>query len=139
MHDSLFIRRIWVVDGHPLTGSFGSALAASYVAGAKQAGHTVRLTRLRDLRFAYSPTSGPMEQDLHLAQECLQWCDHVMVVYPNWWGTYPALFKAFLDRILLPGFAFEVQDKGWKGLLSGRSAQIITTCLLYTSPSPRDS
>ena len=122
-----FIKRIWVVDGHPLSGSFGSALAASYVSGAQQAGRTVRLTRLRDLEFAYSPTLGPIEPDLHSAQECLEWCNHMVVLYPNWWGTYPALFKAFIDRLLILGFAFEIQDKGWKGLLSGRSAQIITT------------
>lgn len=127
MKSTVPARRIWVVDGHPLAGSLGSALASSYSAGARQAGHEVRETHLRDLNFTISPAEGPLEPDLAVAQDSLQWCDHVVVVYPNWWGTYPALFKAFLDRMLLPGFAFEMQDRGWKGLLGGRSAQIITT------------
>ncbi len=118
---------IWVIDGHPQSGSLGSALAAKYAEGARQAGHEVRLTVLRELQFDYNTPQEALEPDLAAAQEALQWCRHVTVIYPNWWGTYPALFKAFLDRILLPGFAFQVEEKGWKGLLSGRSAQIITT------------
>jgi 1,4-dihydroxy-2-naphthoate octaprenyltransferase len=121
------IHRIWVIDAHPQSASLGSALAARYAEGARQAGHEVRLTVLRDLCFDYNTPQAALEPDLVTAQEALQWCRHVTVVYPNWWGTYPALFKAFLDRILLPGFAFQVEEKGWKGLLSGRSAQIITT------------
>lgn len=127
MNSSVSIHRIWVVDSHPIEGSFCSALAESYVAGSRHAGHDVRLTCVRDLRFDYHQGPGPLEPDLVLAQECLQWCDHMVVVYPNWWGTYPALFKAFQDRILLPGFAFEIRDQGWMGLLSGRTAQMITT------------
>lgn len=77
-----------MVDGQPIAGSFGSALAANYFAGARAA----------ELQFSSKP--GPLQPDLIFTQECLQWCDHVTVVYPNWWGTYPAIFKAFLDRLL---------------------------------------
>src|SRR5690606_34146950 len=57
------------------------------------------------------------------------WADHLVFVYPTWWGTMPALLKAFLDRVLTPGFAFEEihSSNNWEKLLSGKSAQIITT------------
>jgi 1,4-dihydroxy-2-naphthoate octaprenyltransferase len=37
--------------------------------------------------------------------------------------------KGFLDRVLTPGFAFEEREggNGWKKLLTGKSAQLITT------------
>ena len=48
--------------------------------------------------------------------------------YPTWWGGVPALLKGFLDRVLHPGFAFvERADGGWKGLLNGRAALLVTT------------
>ncbi len=135
MNRNVHIGRIWVVDGHPVEGSYCSALASRFAEGAKQAGHTVRLTRLRDLQFDFNARQQALEPDLVTAQDHLQWCEHFVVVYPNWWGTYPALLKAFFDRILLPGFAFKIESNGWRGLLPGRSAQIITTldtpCWVY--------
>ncbi|CAM4039456.1 Flavodoxin-like fold domain-containing protein [Vreelandella rituensis] len=67
-----------------------------------------------------------------------------MFVYPTWWGGAPALLKGFLERIMLPGFAFIPCEGGigYEGLLKGRSAQLITTMdtppliykLLYRQP-----
>lgn len=62
-----------------------------------------------------------------------------------WWGGIPALFKGFLDRILLPGFAFKYKENSvwWDKLLKGKTARIITTLdqpswyywLIYGKPS----
>ena len=78
MNTAPVIHRIWVVDGHPVSGSFGAALAADYGAGARAAGHHVRLTGVREVQFDSNP--GPLEPDLIFAQDCLQWCDHAAVV-----------------------------------------------------------
>jgi putative NADPH-quinone reductase len=43
--------RIVVIDGHPDAGSYGEAVARSYVEGAESGGHEVRFFRLRDLTF----------------------------------------------------------------------------------------
>lgn len=43
-------------------------------------------------------------------------------------GTFPAVLKGFLDRVLTPGFAFHHDDQGQLSkLLSGRTADLITT------------
>ena len=76
-----------------------------------------------------SPRNQFFEPDIVLAQELITWADHLVFVYPTWWGTLPALLKAFLDRVLTPGFAFEEihGSNNWNMLLKGKSAQVITT------------
>jgi putative NADPH-quinone reductase len=33
-----------------------------------------------------------------MARELILWAEHLVFVYPTWWGTMPALLKGFLDR-----------------------------------------
>jgi 1,4-dihydroxy-2-naphthoate octaprenyltransferase len=61
------------------------------------------------------------------ARRLIGWADHIVFVYPTWWGTMPALLKGFLDRVLAPGFAFAETDRGFAPLLGGRSAELLTT------------
>lgn len=69
-----------------------------------------------------------MEPDLVDAQQSILWAQHLVFVYPTWWGTYPALLKGFLDRVLTPGFAFRhTANGGCERLLVGRSADLLTT------------
>jgi NAD(P)H dehydrogenase (quinone) len=53
----------------------------------------------------------------------------VVFIYPNWWGTYPAIFKGFLDKLLWPGFAFNYRkgSTSHEKLMKGKSARIIVT------------
>lgn len=34
-----------------------------------------------------------LEPDLQEAQKLIAWADHLVFVYPNWWGGMPALLK----------------------------------------------
>lgn len=71
----------------------------------------------------------PLEPDLVQSQQNLDWCERLVLVYPMWWGTFPARLKGWLDRVLEPGFAYRYHDKGpfWDKLLTGRHAHIIRT------------
>lgn len=118
-----------VIDAHPRAGSFGDALATA----ATEAAGAARLT-LRELTFDPILHDGyarvqPLEPDLVRAQEAIRAARHLVFVYPSWWGTYPALLKGFLDRALLPGFAFKMHPdrRGWDKLLAGRSARLVVT------------
>lgn len=126
--------KVLIIVGHPRKGSFSNAIAAAYQQGALQAGAEVKLLELTDLTFCLHVTTKPMdkqccEPDIANARLSIQWADHLVFVYPVWWGTMPALLKGFLDRVLVPGFAFEEREHPfeWTKLLSGKSAQLITT------------
>lgn len=132
------MKRIVVVIGHPNPESLCAALAQSYIAAAREAGHEVRVLDLAALQFDPVLRGGykraqPLEPDLVLAQEQIAWAEHLVVVYPIWWSAPPALLKGFFDRTFLPGFAFKyhANDPLWDRLLAGRSAR-----LLVTSDSP---
>ncbi len=128
------MKKILVVLGHPNNDSFCGELAARYADGARKAGADVQSLRLADLKFdpilhlGYK-TIQELEPDLLRAQELITWAEHLVIVYPVWWGTMPALLKGFFDRALLPGFAFKYRENSplWDKLLKGRSARIIVT------------
>jgi putative NADPH-quinone reductase len=144
-------RNILIILGHPDEDSFCGVLAEEYTAGAERAGAAVRTLMLGKLRFDPILHRGyrviqKLEPDLVRAQKDIRWADHLVFVYPMWWGSMPAVLKGFLDRAFLPGFAFKFHDAEsylWTGLLKGRSARMMITMdgppiaikLLYRSPA----
>lgn len=127
-------KRTLVILGHPRRDSFCGAIADSYVEGAKAAGNEVQQIFLGDLSFdpvlrnGYS-TIQELEPDLVAAQSAVTWAQHLVFVYPIWWGAMPALLKGFIDRVFLPGYAFKYREGSqfWDRLLSGRSAHLLVT------------
>lgn len=127
-------KRILVILGHPAADSLCGALAEAYAAAARAAGHQVRLLRLGELAFDPVLHAGygkiqPLELSLQGAQDDILWAQHLVFVYPTWWGALPALLKGFIDRVFLPGFAFSYRENSpwWDRLLAGRSAHLVVT------------
>ena len=125
---------ILIIAGHPRKDSFSNALADAYREGALQSGAQVKQLVLADMQFnpnvlTESPQLQQAERDVQQAQEFISWADHLVFVYPTWWGTMPALLKGFLDRVFTPGFSFADREggNGWVKLLKGKTGQLITT------------
>jgi NAD(P)H dehydrogenase (quinone) len=127
-------KNILIILGHPQKQSFCGTLAQAYAKGAEEVGHEVQQIALGELEFDPILWNGyhkiqALESDLVKAQQAIKWAQHLVFVYPTWWGAMPALLKGFFDRVFLPGFAFKYRDNSmmWDRLLSGRSAQLIVT------------
>lgn len=125
--------RYLLIDGHPAGDRLTAHLLDSYQA-ALPAGAQIDRIALRDLTFDPILHHGyvqpqPWEADLEKAADMLDACDHLVVAFPMWWGAEPTLLKGFLDRVLLPHFAFRYREEGslWDKLLSGRSADALVT------------
>jgi NAD(P)H dehydrogenase (quinone) len=128
------MKNILIINGHPDKESFCFALAESYRKGVEKSGATCKVMNLIDLKFNPILTFGyrkvsELEPDLIQAQKDILEANHLVFVYPNWWSTYPALLKGFIDRVFLPNFAFKYHEKGpfWDKLLKGKTAQLIVT------------
>lgn len=146
-------KHILVIDGHPdpAPERLVHALANAYASAAETGGHLVQVVRLCELDFpllrsAKEFAARPLGM-IGAQQEHFRWADHVVIFYPLWLGSMPALLKAYLEQVMRPGFAFAYgKGRGLpKKLLAGKSARIVVTMgmpslfykLVYRSHSVR--
>ncbi len=128
--------RIVVIDGHPdpEQGRLCHALADAYAGGAESAGHAVEVIRLAELDVPLLRSAdefnnrqpGPAVQHV---QQVVEAANHVVLIYPLWLGTMPAMLKALLEQLFRPGFAFggEGTKSMRSGKLKGKSARVVVT------------
>jgi len=128
------MKKILILNAHPRKDSFCRALSESYRKGAEESGADVKLINLIDLEFdpvlkTHNTQSNDLEPDILKTQKEISLADHLVFVYPNWWGTYPALLKGFFDRVFTSGFAFKYQKHSRMPakMLTGKSARVIVT------------
>jgi putative NADPH-quinone reductase len=128
-------KRILIIQGHPDASvpHYGHALAGAYARAATTAGHEVKYIAVAELEFPLlrsgtdwnNATLPPSLQD---AQNAFRWADHVVIFFPLWLGTMPAILKGFLEQVLRPGFALTYTKKGFpQAGLAGKSARVVVT------------
>ena len=127
-------KRIFILQGNPDNESTCGTFASNYEKGARDQGHEVRRLNIGELRFDPILHKGykvvqDLEPDLLKVQENIRWSNHIVLFYPMWWSSMPAILKGLFDRIFLPGFAYHFHENnmGWHGLLHGRSAHVFVT------------
>ncbi|WP_312923773.1 NAD(P)H-dependent oxidoreductase [Empedobacter brevis] len=143
-------KKILIINGHPNKDAFNNGIAIAYKTGAENTGAEVKEILIGDLQFNPNLQFGyqkrtELEPDLIEAWEKIKWAEHLVWVHPVWWGGLPAVTKGFIDRLFLPGFAFQYKENSvwWDKLLKGKTARIITTLdqpswyywLVYGRPS----
>jgi len=151
------VNKIVVIIGHPFANSFSHALAERYRAEAEKADSQVRVIDLAQTTFTERPGDlndvrvrgfdqlGNLEPAISGMIRDMQWADHFAFFYPVWWGTFPGVFKSFIDRVIVSGVAFRYGTTGtkWEKLWRGKTARIVLTMdapswwykLTYRAPS----
>jgi len=127
-------KKILIINGHPNKDSFNFGLVDAYKKGAIQSGATIDEITIGDLEFDPNLQYGYQkrvehEPDLVKSWDKIQWADHLVWVHPVWWGGLPAITKGFIDRLFVPGLAYNYRENSvwWDKLLKGKTAHIITT------------
>ena len=128
------MKKVYILLGHTDADTLSGAFADRYEAQAKAAGHDVRRQNIGEMHFDPILYEGykaiqQLEPDLEDFRENVRWAEHVVIVYPTWWSSMPAMLKGLFDRAWLPHYAFNYADHGltWRKLLKGRTARIITS------------
>jgi putative NADPH-quinone reductase len=111
--------RVLYLYCHPLAESFHAGLRAESLAGLAEAGHEVDLCDLyaegfdpvlsAEGRRHYHDTSRN-QQGLERHVERLQRAEALVLQFPTWTFGLPAMLKGYLDRLLMPGVAFDLSD-----------------------------
>lgn len=57
-------------------------------------------------------TGGPTPDDVRAEQQRVDRADHLVLVYPVYWWSMPALLKGWIDRVFVSGWAFDADPEG---------------------------
>lgn len=126
--------KILIINGHPDKESFCFGISEAYKKGASNSNTKIKEINIRELEFNPNLQFGyrkrtELEPDLIEAQEKIKWANHIVWIYPVWWGSYPAIMKGFIDRVFLPGFAFQKREGSvwWDRYLTNKTSRVIST------------
>ncbi len=118
--------RIVVIIGHPRTSTYCEALGESYRRGAEAAGHEVKLFVTSKMTFDPILHEGfervqPLETDLQAAHDAMMAADHLVIIFPLWFSSMPAILKGFLERVQQPDLVGPSKLGKHPKLLKGKS------------------
>ncbi|MFF5633691.1 NAD(P)H-dependent oxidoreductase [Streptomyces sp. NPDC012825] len=147
-----------IVHAHPEPKSLNGSLKDLAVSTLEDAGHEVRVSDLYAMGWkavvdgadygshASSPLkvaadsgrafdAGTLTEDVRAEQEKLLWADAVVLQFPLWWYTMPAILKGWVDRVFTHHFAYGVGEHSdtrygerfGEGTLAGRRALLSVT------------
>ncbi|MFO8000364.1 MAG: NAD(P)H-dependent oxidoreductase [Marinilabilia sp.] len=124
-----------IISAHPSKESFSNALAEALARESAHYGVDVVVRNLYDLDFDPVLTgedlatikNGEVPDDIAKEQKLLAGSDFISLVYPLWWGSFPAVLKGYFDRVLTQGFAFNITPEGPVGLLKGKKVFLHTS------------
>ena len=151
--------KILIVYANPETRSLNGSLKDFAVARLEQAGHSVQVSDLYAMhwkatldaedstqlvsgeRFDPSRASqqayahGHQSADITREQDKLKWADAVILQFPLWWFTMPAILKGWIDRVYAYGFAYGVgehSEQRWgerygEGSMAGKRAMLMVS------------
>ncbi|MDR2790890.1 MAG: NAD(P)H-dependent oxidoreductase [Campylobacteraceae bacterium] len=126
-------KKILIINGHPNMESLNHAVSGFYAKAAAENNASVEIINIGELKFDPNLAYGykkeiKLEKCLQDAVKKIKDAEHIVFVFPLWWGSYPALMKGFIDRVFLPKIAFDYDDKDKRiELFKGKSARIIIT------------
>jgi NAD(P)H dehydrogenase (quinone) len=113
--------RVLYLYCHPLADSFHAAIRARALAGLSRAGHAVDLLDLyaegfdpvlrAEGRRSYHDTAANLADIADYARR-LTAAEGLVVQFPVWSFGPPAMLKGFVDRVFVPGVAFDISDPG---------------------------
>ncbi|TNM31586.1 NAD(P)H-dependent oxidoreductase [Streptomyces sedi] len=145
-------RRVLIVSAHPDPRSLTASLTGFAADELRAAGHEVEISDLYAMKWRavtdaddypehpagarldvaaasqHAYENGSLTADVRAEQERLLRADAVILQFPLWWFSVPAILKGWLDRVLSGGFAYGDGVPQYRdGLLSGRRLLLSVT------------
>jgi NAD(P)H dehydrogenase (quinone) len=131
--------RALVVYCHPVAESVCAAARDAAVAGLTEAGHQTDVIDLYGENFSpvmddvewsrYMAMTGEVPEDLRRHVDLILSAEILVFVYPTWWSGLPAMLKGWIERVLIPGVGFSLNEnrKVVPGMTHVRHIYVIST------------
>ena len=147
--------KVLVVYAHQEAQSFNAALLARSVEVLTAQGHEVRVSDLYAMRFnpvasaddfgdrrfpamlqydreqKHNYQKNSLRNDIADEIEKLLWCDMLILQFPLWWFSVPAIMKGWIDRVFVNGAVYGSGRRYDTGGLKGRRAMVVTSTAAY--------
>lgn len=143
---------VLIVVAHPDTGSFNHALADAAKSQFVADGHDVRVRDLYASGFrplatpadfedvaeeseGFAPDilqqrqaeAGTVPEDIAADIDLIRWCDLLVLQFPIWWFSAPAILKGWFERVLVKGITYGGGRKHGSGVFQGRHGLVSCT------------
>ena len=118
--------RVLMVRAHPVRESLVQAAGDRAASAMTRAGHELRQMDLyadgfepivSEEEWRARNSGAALPPELQLYADALHWAEHLVLVYPTWFGGFPAMLKGWLDRV----WVSEVVDETATGSRRTRS------------------
>lgn len=126
-----------IIFSHPWEGSFNRAILDGVEVKLRKEKRPFQVINL--VTDGFNPTMTANDLALYNRGEAadplvakygdmLQGTDVLIIIFPMWWGMMPAIFKGFIDKVLLKGVAYRYSDEGaMLPMLDIRRTLLVTT------------
>ena len=127
--------KVLIVFTHPVKKSFNRAILERVNAGLSSAGHEVQTADLYAEGFQPAMIEEdfaqfedkPMPEDVLREQARVEWSDAIVLIFPYWWWSIPAMLKGWIDRVMSYGWAWIDPARPEDGYLKDRKLLVLTT------------
>lgn len=133
-----------IVFNHPYGGSYCAAVMAAVEKGLEKSGQPYKTINLDQEEFdpvmkskdliAFAGAARAGEEALAVVDETvmrykgmLEWAEHLVMIFPIWWMTMPAMTKGFIDKVIFPAIAYTMDNGRLISRLQIKKVTIITT------------
>ncbi|MDQ0298766.1 NAD(P)H dehydrogenase (quinone) [Salibacterium salarium] len=136
------MNRILLWFMHPDRNSFNGAVMEVFKEELKSLGADVKVRFIHELELSPILTKeeyndslkGVYPETIQREHHYIEWAEMIVMVFPIWWGGFPAAGKGFLDRVLSYGFAYELEGETPIPQINGKKIGAI-----YTTGSPQET
>ncbi|RKT98858.1 NAD(P)H dehydrogenase [Burkholderia sp. Nafp2/4-1b] len=143
--------KVLIVHAHPESKSFSTALKSAAAEEFEKCGHEVRISDLYEMNFnpvasaddflapanpdycvyaleqRHGVATQTLAADIRAELEKLLWCDMLVLNFPIFWFSTPAIVKGWIDRVFVSGVTYGGKRFYDHGGLRGKRALISVT------------
>jgi putative NADPH-quinone reductase len=135
-----------IIYNHPHEGSFCSAIRDAVESGLDAGGHEFKVIDLdkdgfdpvmreKDLSAFVQASRNPekeiegLDPLIQVYVNKMRWAERIVMIFPIWWMTMPAMTKGFIDKVIFPGLVYKMEGGKLVSQLSRLKQVVVITTM----------